>query len=1062
MDDAKRFKNTVVLGTALAASFIGYGRRAYSACVPGPTGTYTCSGHFDSTVSFTRTNFLNILFAAGSSVNTTGTGGNGVYGRTDGGNGNLTISDQNHGVNITGAANGIAARVDSVGALFITTSGNVSGQGALGYGIYAINATFYGTGLTINAAGQVSGSRTGIYAATGGGSGAMSITASGNVSGATTYGIYARNKLKSGGLSINAASVSGGLEGIRALNSYGAMSITTSGNVITTSGPIPGASRRGIYAVNEAGTTDLTIAAAGVTGGTDGIFASNRGTGGLSITASGNVSGATGWGIYADNAGTGLTIAAAGVTGGTDGIFASNRGTGALSITSSGNVSGAAGRGIDADNAGTDLTIVAAGVSGSTDGIFAINHGPGALSITSSGNVSGAAGRGIYANNNSLAGTDLTIAAAGVSGSTDGIFAINRGTGALRITTSGNVSGAAGRGIYASNAGTGLTIDAAGVSGGTDGIAARNNGSGALSITTNGLTQGGTSGINAFSANAGITITNSSTGIIQNSTGLSTDLAITTSGQPTTITNNGIITGTVALDDGGNTFNNHGTWNTAGDTNDFGTGVNTLFNATGGVINVVNSGTPVITKFSGITVTNAGSITLRNGIAGDRLVVEENFIGQNGAVHLDTVLGADASLSDQLVIDGGAATGTTRLFISNAGGAGAQTTGDGIKVVDAINNGTTTSSAFSLGNYVAAGAYSYDLFYGGNASTGGDPNDQDWYLRSKHRVEVALHRALPLLAQQFGLKMLDTLDDRIGARVSGCPGSSTVGPWARVLGQAGGIDHGLHADDASTNGPSYDWTMGGVQLGMDIIRKTYQNDSSDIAGVDFGLGHTDATVRQSLNTNKAGDSSLNGLTYGIYWTHYAANGWYTDAVIQGAHYHQINANSVNEESRLSTAGRGVLASIETGWQLAPTYSGLSFTPEAQVIYQRISIDDDSDAFGIIRHDTVGMFYGRLGARIAKNWTMDKSTSNQPLVTWVRVNVWGSSNNQANTTFAGLSGENPVTFSSDLGSGWAQLSLGVAGPLKTNFGLFATVDGSVPISGFQGYMYSGRVGLKYIA
>ena len=54
---------------------------------------------------------------------------------------------------------------------------------------------------------------------------------------------------------------------------------------------------------------------------------------------------------------------------------------------------------------------------------------------------------------------------------------------------------------------------------------------------------------------------------------------------------------------------------------------------------------------------------------------------------LNTYLGADASPSDTLVVDGGAATGATALRITNQAGPGAKTTGDGIQVVQAINGG---------------------------------------------------------------------------------------------------------------------------------------------------------------------------------------------------------------------------------------------------------------------------------------------------------------------------------------------------------------------------------------
>ena len=99
-------------------------------------------------------------------------------------------------------------------------------------------------------------------------------------------------------------------------------------------------------------------------------------------------------------------------------------------------------------------------------------------------------------------------------------------------------------------------------------------------------------------------------------------------------------------------------------------------------------------------------------------------MGQSGVLSLNTYLGADASPSDKLVVDGGAATGATALRITNQAGPGAKTTGDGIQVVQAINGGTAPGAFTSGGIY--AGAYSYMLFRGG--VTPG--TEQNWYLRS--------------------------------------------------------------------------------------------------------------------------------------------------------------------------------------------------------------------------------------------------------------------------------------------------------------------------------------------
>ncbi|WP_197412044.1 autotransporter-associated beta strand repeat-containing protein, partial [Sphingopyxis sp. H005] len=141
-----------------------------------------------------------------------------------------------------------------------------------------------------------------------------------------------------------------------------------------------------------------------------------------------------------------------------------------------------------------------------------------------------------------------------------------------------------------------------------------------------------------------------------------------------------------------------------------------------------NGGITAFTAGQRATLTNAGRIDLTNGgnTPGDSFTVRGDYIGDNGLLFIDTVLGDDASLSDKLVIDAGAASGTTGITVLNAGGTGAVTALNGILVVEAINGGTTAGGAFALNHRVAAGAYEYFLFRGGTSAGTGD----NWYLRS--------------------------------------------------------------------------------------------------------------------------------------------------------------------------------------------------------------------------------------------------------------------------------------------------------------------------------------------
>ncbi|EMQ3548628.1 autotransporter adhesin Ag43, partial [Escherichia coli O111:H5] len=100
-----------------------------------------------------------------------------------------------------------------------------------------------------------------------------------------------------------------------------------------------------------------------------------------------------------------------------------------------------------------------------------------------------------------------------------------------------------------------------------------------------------------------------------------------------------------------------------------------------------------------------------------------NFTGQGGTINMRVRLDG-SNASDQLVINGGQATGKTWLAFTNVGNSnlGVATSGQGIRVVDAQNGATTEEGAFALSRPLQAGAFNYTL---------NRDSDEDWYLRSE-------------------------------------------------------------------------------------------------------------------------------------------------------------------------------------------------------------------------------------------------------------------------------------------------------------------------------------------
>ncbi|WP_210168367.1 autotransporter outer membrane beta-barrel domain-containing protein, partial [Hyphomicrobium sulfonivorans] len=343
--------------------------------------------------------------------------------------------------------------------------------------------------------------------------------------------------------------------------------------------------------------------------------------------------------------------------------------------------------------------------------------------------------------------------------------------------------------------------------------------------------------------------------------------------------------------------------------------------ATGGISNVnLQSTNWTVTGDSNVTsLTNgAGSLvhfTPPGSSAGPfKTLTAVNYIGQGGTLGINTVLGGDGSPSGTLVIDGGAATGTSQLAVNNVGGGGALTALNGILVVDAIGGGTTVPGLFALAAPVVAGPYEYMLYRGSVDAS----NPDAWYLRSVldcaldpsasvcgggggdipiYRPETSLYAAVPAMTLLYGRLMLDTLHERRGTAVSSYAEGAPNAAWARVIGQHGDRDGGKGGIYGA--GPKYDYDFWAFQGGMDLYRDGDVGTSRNHAGAFFAIGHGSGDV-QHIGDGKAGENSFMAYSWGAYWTHYTPENAYVDALLLGSWY-DIDAKS-NRIDKLTTNG----------------------------------------------------------------------------------------------------------------------------------------------------------------
>lgn len=500
---------------------------------------------------------------------------------------------------------------------------------------------------------------------------------------------------------------------------------------------------------------------------------------------------------------------------------------------------------------------------------------------------------------------------------------------------------------------------------------------------------------------------------------------------------------------------------------------------------------------------HAGTIDLRGSAIGNTLVMTGApdavagpgagvFVSNGGRLRLRAGARSTAApdstdrYADMLIVDSTrlGKGGPTQIHVDyDPADLGHLTVGNGIEVVEVRDKAASAKGVFALGNVVAAGAYAYVLNHGG---VGADADDGNWYLRNyvklsagsgkdkdvpNYRKEVPLAMAAPSVAHRLGLDLLGTYHDRAGEDyVMLAPGSAMQGyagpreddkrAWGRVFGNSGKVRDGGNGaasryDSFRKNGPRYDYDLSGVQFGMDLYRRLYDDGSRNMAGAYLSASHASARVDAVLG-GRAGKLSMDGYSLGGYWTRMGQSRWYADAVAQVTRYDGVRMRSDNGHT-IRSDGWGLAASLEAG---RPFMFNDKWTlePQAQLVYQRVSLDATRDRYGNIRFGSTDGLYGRLGARLARNW---EGSDGREYGVWARVNVWHDFGARAKTTFSTPDGHHPVTLRTGLGGTWGQLGVGFSVQLQDNLNAFIAADYEQSLERSKTQGVSGRIGIQYV-
>lgn len=480
---------------------------------------------------------------------------------------------------------------------------------------------------------------------------------------------------------------------------------------------------------------------------------------------------------------------------------------------------------------------------------------------------------------------------------------------------------------------------------------------------------------------------------------------------------------------------------------------------------------------------HAGTIDLRGPAIGNTLVITGAataadgpgggvFVSNGGALRLRagqtsaTPEDPTDRYADMLIVDGTrlGEGGPTRVLVDYEPSSIAHlTTGNGIQIVEVRDQAASEDGVFVLGNRVAGGVYEYSLYHGGIA---GDEGDGNWYLRSSelYRLEVPVVMATPALAHRLGLDVLGTYHDRVGegdAVFGARPGTARGGDgqrvWGRIFGRSGKVGGGSDRVRAlEQHGPRYDFDLSGFQLGMNLHDQIDDDGTHDVASVYFAATHASARV-DSVTGSRAGKISMDGYTVGASWTHRKPEGAYVDAVAQLTRYDHVNVRAVQGDT-IRPDGWGVTLSIEGGYPFELD-EHWSLEPQAQLVYQRIDLGGRThDRSGLIDLDDSTATYGRLGARLTRDW---KNADGHRRTVWARANLWHDFNSRARTTFSSFDGQETASLKTDLGGRWAQIGLGFDTQIKDRLSAFAGIDYEKGLGGNRFHTVSARVGMHYV-
>ncbi|EEZ9421290.1 autotransporter adhesin Ag43, partial [Escherichia coli] len=433
-----------------------------------------------------------------------------------------------------------------------------------------------------------------------------------------------------------------------------------------------------------------------------------------------------------------------------------------------------------------------------------------------------------------------------------------------------------------------------------------------------------------------------------------------------------------------------------------------------------------------------------------------NLTGQGGTINMRVRLDG-SNASDQLVINGGQATGKTWLAFTNVGNSnlGVATTGQGIRVVDAQNGATTEEGAFALSRPLQAGAFNYTL---------NRDSDEDWYLRSEnaYRAEVPLYTSMLTQAMDYDRILAGSRSHQTG--VNGENNS------VRLSIQGGHLGHDNNGGIARGATPESSGSYGFVRLEGDLLR-TEVAGMSLTTGVYGAAGHSSVDVKDD-DGSRAGTVRDDAGSLGGYLNLvHTSSGLWADIVAQGTR-HSMKASSDNNDFR--ARGWGWLGSLETGLPFSIT-DNLMLEPQLQYTWQGLSLDDGQDNAGYVKFGHGSAQHVRAGFRLGSHndMTFGEGTSSRdtlrdsakhsvselPVNWWVQPSVIRTFSSRGDMSMGTAAAGSNMTFSPSRNGTSLDLQAGLEARIRENITLGVQAGYAHSVSGSSAEGYNGQATLN---